>query len=178
MTCCKNIKPQTQRLYDDSMLRDLRCTVDGVRQIATDLGARPHRVFMVHTAWEENQRGRNQEYVVSEVELLPTPVVEGLDALSDVLEAVGTLESGSLTVSQVSAKHTEDTLLGKDRDGDPVAPNEQFFWEVAYLNQSTDDSKRRRFTPKDATYDATGLQWTVTLEKAAGDRERDGGLHA
>lgn len=178
MTCCKDVKPQTQRLFDASLLRGLVCTVDGIRQIATDLGARPYRVFMIHTRWEEARRGMNQEFIVEETELLPTPLVESLDALDDVLEAVGTIETGSLQVTQVSASHTADVLMGRDRDGAVVAESDQFFWEVAYLNQSPDGGDRRRFTPKNPVYDATGVQWTITLERAVGDRARDGVLHA
>lgn len=131
----------------------LTLAVDGARQMITDLGLRPYRVFLVWVGWtndvdgdglaqgleatlQASEEGVGRAILLKEVELLPTPDVSGLDALGGEVEATGLTERGTLTVSKISPGYTEDQLQGLIpgfRDpvfSDTLRKGVSFFYEV------------------------------------------------
>lgn len=161
--------------YDDTLLGGcLKDCVDEIRQIATDLGARPYRVFWVRTRWSGRERGLGVESVISVEELTPTPNVQ-LSGLQRQMLDIGVDEQGATTVTEISPRYTETQLTGQRPNGEEIPPNETFYWEISLSRGDADAKKRRRYMLQGApVYEAARLQWTVTLIRAGTDREADG----
>jgi hypothetical protein len=156
--------------------------VDKVRQIATNLGARPLRVFLVWTAWTGERRGEGEERLLAERELLPTPVVSDPTAVLRNPFAAGTLPVGTVTVTEISTgQYAEDELRGwKLPDGSPLDEAVMdFFYEVREDGRTAGRApERRRYRVLGDVYlDAENVQWRVLLERASPDRRRDGSPH-
>ena len=64
-------------------------TVDIVRQIRTDLGFSPYRVFLVHWRWP-GKRGLGRPLEIARQEILPTPRVQDMLSTSFAVSAFGT----------------------------------------------------------------------------------------
>lgn len=162
--------------YKDSLVGELFGCVDVIRQIATDLGARPYRVFLVWTLWSGEERGEGVEAIVREEEILPVPKVAELSGIQLQLLDIGMDEQGAVQVSQISPRYTENQLLGRKQDGSGVAKNETFSWEVRLDKGDMSDLKRRRrFMIKGVpSFKADSLMWSVNLIRAGSDREHDG----
>jgi hypothetical protein len=153
--------------------------VDELRQLATDFGIRPYRVFLVHIQWSGTRLGEGTPTEISRRELLPTPRVRDLGSTNEVLRSVGLAESGSLFVDQISAKYAEDDLMGRTPDlQDPAMPrtstrNVDFFWEVQEFRPGQPPAVPRRYVPANApTLKKDGFQWAVSLAKQDFDRSR------
>lgn len=161
-----------------TLVRKLVPTVDRLRDLNTKFGVRPYVVHVVRTRWSGGARGMGLEVVVQDVALLPTPRATDLTGLTLQVENIGSIEAGSLRISEISASYTEDQLSGRDANGNPPGPEEQVYYEV-YLPGSDGtftSGKRRRFTIRSAPWYAAGkVQWQVMLERAAGDRDAAGG---
>lgn len=162
--------------YKDSLVGELFGCVDAIRQIATDLGARPYRVFLVWTLWSGEERGEGVESIVREEEILPVPKVAELSGIQLQLLDIGLDEQGAVQISQISPRYTENQLLGRKQDGSGVAKNETFSWEVRLDKGDMSDLKRRRrFMIKGVpSFKADSLMWSVNLIRAGSDREHDG----
>jgi hypothetical protein len=160
--------------FAHTIIGSLGSVVDCARDIATQLGARPYTVALVWTRWSGGSRGEGSEVVLRVEPILPTPKVADFTALQVGLESIGTLEEGSVRVSEVSTRYTEDHLLGRADDGTEIPGDQSFYWEVSY--QTIDGpGPRRRFTPKSApSFKATRLEWVIDLVRIAEDRSRDG----
>lgn len=149
--------------------------LDELRQIASDLGARPYRTFLVVTRWSGGKRGRGVEVVVSETEITPSPKVDPLNSIQIAMLDVGTDEQGGLSVSEISPRYTENQLRGLSDDGTPRPENETFSWEVSLSRGDRDSKRRRRFTIQGVpSYDAGKLQWSVRLLLAGATRNAAG----
>jgi hypothetical protein len=156
--------------------------VDKVRQIATNLGARPLRVFLVWTTWTGERRGEGEERLLQELEILPTPVVSDPTAIARNPYAAGTLPVGAVSVTEISCgQFSEDLLRGwKLPGGDPIDERRMdFFWEVREDGRTAGRApERRRFRVLGDVYlDAENVQFKVILERASADRRRDGSPH-
>lgn len=172
--CRQEFTELSQADLSRTLARALVPCVDAVRDLYTCLGVRPYEVAMIRTRWSSGRRGVGVEEVVEERKILPTPLVPSLNALDTVVEAIGEQEMGEITVSQISARYTEDELLGRRPGGEESEPGEDFFWEVRLL---TDDGMgwRRRFLPHSAPHlDFLKFQWTINLLRAVADRARSG----
>lgn len=161
--------------YGDTLLGGfLDGCIDDIRQIATDVGARPYRVFWVRTRWSGRERGSGVESVISVEELTPTPKVQ-MDGLQRQMLDIGIDEQGAISISEISPRYNEMQLTGQLPSGEAIPANETFYWEVSLSRGDIDAKKRRRYMIQGApTYDATRLQWTVRLVRAGSDREADG----
>lgn len=155
--------------------------VDLIRQIATTLGTRPYRVFLIHLRWTGARRGQGVPEVISEREILPTPQVSDLTSLPELLQPTGRVEEGGLSVSEISARYSEDDLRGLTPDLiDPtnprtLLPNVEFFWEVVEQRPNRPAPVRRRFTMGAAPVSSKdSLQWRVELTRQDYDRGRGG----
>ena len=148
--------------------------VDVLRDLKTKpFGARPYQVKLVWTRWSGAERGEGVEELVTETLVLPTPNVD-LSSLSNTLQPIGTEETGTVTVREISPRYTEDQLMGRLADGTPVDETTQFYWEV-YFPRPNEPGVRRRFTPAGApSYNPTAFEWTIRLVRAGEDRSRTG----
>jgi hypothetical protein len=160
---------------------------DRLRQIATNLGVRPYRVFLTWTVWQGGgpvERGEGTEKLLQRIEILPTPRVQSLDSLSFSLAHAGVIPIGSFRVDRITERLTEDVLLGKAFPWNPLpfgeSPQEkhipepyEFFWEVWEDGRGDDPPKHSRFRPMNRPMRRAGkLDWTIMLERASIDRTR------
>jgi hypothetical protein len=152
-------------------------TVDNIRQIAVDMGLRPYRVYLVHVMWSGGQRGAGKPSEVSRREILPTPKLLDMQATTELLSAFGHTEDGSLVVDKISAKYSEDDLLGWTPDlADPARPNTgnrgaDFFWEIAESRATHPMPMARRYDPQGAPMLRLPGGWRVSLAKRDADRD-------
>jgi hypothetical protein len=178
-----SVHPAAEQDLGRLFAQDMVEVADEIRQLNADFGLRPYRVFLVHQLWTGPARGMGQPEEVSRVELLPTPRVEDMTATGRALHAVGLTEDGSLRLAEISARYTEDELLGRTPDvRDPVLPRTgkramEFYYEVVHQRRRDDPALRRRYVPDAAADLKPGkFGWTVHLKKQQGDAARDGGL--
>jgi len=165
------------RLLNESLTRRLVPVVDRIRDLHTRFGGRPYRVVVVRTRSAGAHRGRGPEVLISELEILPTPLVVDLSSLSEVLTPVGINEQGLIRVEQISGRYTEDLLLGTDPQGDAPPPNEATYWEIEFFRPDGQPAVRRRFQLSAAPmYQAYRFGWSVTLTSSVENRARSGGL--
>ena len=159
-----------------SFAAGLRPVADRLRQLSSELGASPYRVFLVHTAWTGGDRGRGIERVVKTVEILPTPRVRAIDAVTRRPTAIGILEAADIMVDRVSAiRFDEDTLRGMTSGGGEIPKNQHFYYEIVEDTRSTPNPQRRRFRPSGAaSLSRAGLSFRVNLQRQQEDRSRRG----
>ncbi len=147
---------------------------------------------------DDNTIGAGRATLIAEIPLLPVPEVSGLGAVGEDIDVTGNTERGGVTVSQISPGYSEDLLRGLLPDlVNPDRPSElqdgvQFFYEIqelrrrGHINQGTAacdlgpmprDPIRRKFiltsTPERDPY---AFQWVVALQRADGERKRDGSV--
>lgn len=159
----------------DALIPSLSETVDAARDVYTQLGVRSYRVILVRTRWSGGERGAGTEEVIAETPILPTPNVSDMTALTQETMSVGTEEQGTVRVTEISARYTENDLLGLSAKAEPIPDDQSFYWEIQDLNGGPADSPRRRFIPKSAPdYDAQNLEWKIVLQRQMGDRTRMG----
>ncbi len=156
-----------------SLAEQLGDTVDELRQLYTDFGLRPYRVFSVVVVWSGGASGRGDAVVEEEVELLPTPRLVDMKPVTGKATPAGFDEEGAVMLRQISPRYTEDDIrtifhlqpLPTDRDG---------FLEIR-VDQRDGQTLRRRFTVKGAPFrDAMKFQWSARLVLQSHDRDRDG----
>lgn len=196
------VRPLTPLQARATIAHRLAPTIDRIRQIATNLGTRPHRVFLTWTRWTGEARGEGAEELVGQLEVLPTPRVDSLDKLSFSLYAAGSLPVGSIQVSEISAAaFTEDLLSGRripaearccrEEDaasasgaivpttaqlagGEEVPFPYDFFYEVVEDGRGDVPPARNRFRLLSKPFRRAGkVDWTIMLEREDPDRERD-----
>lgn len=156
-----------------SLASELADVVDDARQLTTDLGFRPYRVFSVVERWSGGTRGRGTVEVVREVEFVPPPELD-YKSLRRKFGPAGAVERGEVLLRKLSARYTEDEVFEllhrKLRPG-----------EVGYIETRTDgrfgnEPHRRRFVVASVpSLDAAKFEWTVRLkpqDDARDDRGR------
>lgn len=158
-----------------TLMQSLVPCVDGIRDLYTCLGTRSYVVVLVRTKWSGGERGTGVEEIVSEETILPVPRVGPVSSMNRVNEPVGLLEQGELKVDQISARYTEDHLLGMPVDGSKMPYDENFYWELRVIPADGSPQVRRRFFPKGVpNLDMMQVQWSVQIERASQDRGRGG----
>lgn len=156
-----------------TLARQLICVADGLRDIRTQFGMRPYEVHVKRAKWSGGQRGLGEPYVVSDMTILPTPRIVDLNALSEAIEMIGTNESGSVSLDEVSGRYTEDQLLGNNVDGSSPGPDEDVYYEVVFPLPSGTPI-HRRFYPASAPHYSSGkFEWTIRLVRSNPDPSRD-----
>lgn len=156
---------------------------DRLRQLLADTGVRIYRVWMVHAYWTGGARGKGDRVVGSGVEIQPMPRVRDLNAVRRNLTATGVTAEGDIIIDQISARYTEDDLMGRTPDRiDPNTPRTsmggtEFWYEVQENRPSTPPPVIHRFSPPVAIpmLSRGGLAWTIVLTKQGEDRGRRGG---
>ena len=153
------------------LISKLTGCVDAIRDLKTKLGARQYEVSLIWTKWTGGRRGDGEEYVFKETVLMPTPKIGALTSVSKQLTEVGLAESGSLTVSEISAGYDEGTLLGMI-DGHIPHADTNFYYEVRTPSRGSGcfDIRRRFFPSAAPDHSEVAFAWTVNLIRAHGDR--------
>lgn len=151
---------------------------DRMRDLYSRAGLRPYSVTIVRAqAASLRRRGDGPYEVTGEWAILPTPKIGDLTGLQEVLSVDQLRELGSIVLSEISLRYSEDVLQGRGPSGSPIPAGETFFYEVAYLDGTGRATARRRFIPGSAPFaDMARGQWTISLTRAPWDRERDGVL--
>jgi hypothetical protein len=151
---------------------------DRARDLYSRAGLRPYTVTVVRVRYAGMRaRGDGPSEIVGEWPLLPTPKVGDLTGLSEVLEADQLRESGSILLSEVSLSYSEDVLLGRGPNGDPVSPAETVFFEIRQLDTAGRVTSRARFVASSKPFaDTTRAMWSIMLTRAPWDRDRGGVL--
>ena len=170
----------TDQTIGSTLVAQLTSVADCIRNIGVKLGARQYKVNLVWTQWSGGERGIGNESVLHEVPLLPTPLVRGLDAVTQTVQSFGLQEVGNLRLSQISPRYNEDFLMGRDvvvTTGFPLPADVDFHWEIEFLQNTPTSGKQRRFTPANApSKHPTSFEWVLDLARASSDRDRDGTL--
>lgn len=148
--------------------------VDKLRQLATKFGIRPYRVFLVHACWTGEERGEGRQKEASRVELLPTPKVSPLDAVSKVPFHAGVYPVGSVRVDEISTSYTEDQLNGVAKfttpAGDEVREPFDFWYEVVEDGRAGGDVRPQRYRILGQPFrNAEQVMWSVALERISQD---------
>lgn len=145
--------------------------IDQIRNIATALGLRPYRVFLVHWQWPSS-RGVGVPVEVSRRELLPTPVVSDMGGIPMNLSALGITELGGVVLTNVSQKYSEDDLIGRTPDMRGIVHtktskgNMEFFYEIVEARRTNPPPTPRRFSVSGVPMlNRSGMRWKVMLAR-------------
>lgn len=150
---------------------------DRLRNLYTRFGMRPYRVMIIRTRWSADRRGKGVEELIFQQEILPTPKITDLGTLTEVLNPTGLDEGGTIQVSEISGRFTEDLLIGIDPEGRDPLKTDNVYYEIEFPRLDGKPGTRRRFGIRAApTYRSDQFQWIVTLEKIDEDRGRQGEL--
>ena len=174
--CNGKFDDPTRMNLGGTLAQKLIPVADNVRNLFTRFGLRAYKVRVVRVRWSGKKRGQGVPHVERTLDILPTPLVEDLSALTEVLEPIGIDETGVVTVSEISGRFTDDQLRYLSDDGEPPGPDEEVFYEIEYPQpDGAGGDVKRRFTLRGApNYSPGRFQWTIRLERAQEDRTRQG----
>lgn len=164
----------TTQQAKQTLARDFIGLADDLRDMLTQFGLRTYKVSTVRVQWSGGKRGRGTPVVISEEVILPTPKMSALDGLQELVQSVGLDEIGSLELSQISGRYSEEQLRGFTDAGQGIPQDQEFFYEIEFFPHEGPSKKRRFFTKAAPTYFPGKLQWSIRLEKANDDRARNG----
>ena len=171
----KNFDDATQLQLGNTLAQKLIPIADNIRNLYTRFGLRSYKLRIVRVRWSGGRRGRGVPEVMETADLLPTPLVQDLSTLTEVLNPVGLDEVGVIGVSEISGNFTDDQLRWLSDDGVPPGVDEEVFYEIEYPQPDGSLSVKRRFSLRGAPYYNAGrFQWQVRLERANEDRTRGG----
>ena len=192
--------PRVRPLRPDEARRSLAHRlgprIDRLRQISTRFGERPYRVFLVWTRSQGAESSRGDESVIARVEILPTPRVSDVTALSRRPWTVGVLPEGTLRVDRVSVLYTFDQLSGlvipdaspprpgpargeQVSEGSALTPTNNaqvaFFYEMVEDGRGDSPAGRERFRLfSKPSRDAGAVSWSLLLEPQSEPTDRSG----
>lgn len=148
---------------------------DSLRDLLSKFGLRRYLVHVVKTKWTGGRRGNGTENVVYDEMILPTPKVLDMQGVAEVLQQVGLDEVGSIKLSKISGRYTDEFLRGLDEEGNGPAADENLYYEIEFPRADGLPGDRRRFQLSGAPmYFAGRLYWEVNLTRAHEDRDRRG----
>lgn len=147
---------------------------DRLRQFHTKFGARSTRVFLIWAQWNGDQRGEGDPVVIQEIEILPTPKVSELTAVTFNPYSAGKLPVGAIGVSEVSAALSADVLCGRLRPGgEPLGPKDEFWYELREDGRSGVPALPQRYRLLgQPNRRETNISWSLVLERSSDDRSR------
>lgn len=172
------IKPLTPRQAGDTLAHRLGGRVDRIRQIATNLGIRPYRVFLTWVKWSGSSSGEGDASVYDRKELLPTPRVQNIDSIARSFFSAGALAVGQIRVDMISVGYTEDQLSGR-KSGDEELPEDvDFFYEIVEDGRGDNPARRTKYRLSTQPFRKAGsVYWVVNLERIDGsDLDRYGDI--
>ncbi len=141
----------------DDLFGDLSGIVDEARQLVSDAGLRPYRIFSVLESWTGGRPGVG-ELCRTETEWLPTPVLD-FRSIRREYKAAGSVERGSVRLRKVSPNLTEAEIRRLcSCDGRTTS--------TAIIEERKNGGETRRFIIDGAPYlDAERFEWIVPLRK-------------
>jgi hypothetical protein len=158
-----------------TLARDFVGLADDLRDMLTQFGLRTYAVRTVRIQWSGGKRGRGSPVVIAEDAVLPTPKLATFDGMQELAQSIGISEVGSIELTQVSGRYSEEQIRGFSDVGDPIPPDQEFFYEIEFFPNDNGPSRKRRFNVKSApTYYPGKLQWQVRLERSNDERARNG----
>lgn len=186
-------RPLTPGEARASLVHRMSRVADNARQLATKFGLRNLRVFLIWSRWTGQERGAGDVVFLCECEILPTPRVSSLDAVSFSTFGAGVIPVGSIQVDRITARMTFDQLRGCiDVDGnmskigprgegippghlDHIPDPYDFFWEVREDGRGDCPAQRWRYRLMGTPFRRPGkVDWTCRLEREDQDRMRNG----
>jgi len=155
-----------------SLTEQLGKVADDLRQLYTDLGLRPYRLFSVVEGWSGGEEGRGTLTTLSEREFLPTPNLN-LKPLRIRLPEGGYSDNGFHTITEISPRLTEDQIRGL-LHGAPLPPGQYGYLETR-IDSRDGQTERRRFVVRGVPWrDAENFQWVVKCSPQQPSRHRNG----
>lgn len=159
-----------------SLVEEQSGLVDELRQLQTDVGLRPYRVFSVIVKWDSGELYRGTQSIVGEKEFLPTPLVD-LRPMYSVVKESGVFEHGDVVLREISPSLTEDQIRELFFNGAELPPGQQGYIEVRHDARKGNTPRRRRFIVRGAPWhDAERFQWIASLSDEEHDRLPSGEL--
>ena len=147
---------------------------DKIRDLHTVFGGRVYTVTIYRTRWSGGRRGLGDETLIFQQPIRPTPRITDLGTLTQVLNPTGLDDAGTIQLTEISGRFTEDSLLGIDSEGREPLETDHVFYEIEFVGRP---SVRRRFEIRSTpSYKPYQFQWQITLQKTDEDRARDGSL--
>lgn len=169
------VVPLTPAQAANTVTHRLGRVADNIRQVATRLGARPYRCFLVWSTWTNGVRGEGEEVETMRTEILPTPVVTSMDQIALNPQNVGLVQIGDVKVTEISVSFTEDQLMGRLGGATQVEQPQSFAWEIIEDGRQRDNPVHTKFRVKGRpVLKADQAMWSVNLERVGDDRQRDG----
>lgn len=159
--------------YANTLAARLGPTVDCARNLNTTMGLRPYQVCLIWTMWSGSRVGEGVEDVEKCLIMTPTPLVRDMSQIRLSARPVAVLEEGSVRVTEISTKYSEDLLLGRF-DGYDLRADQSFYWEIRYPRPKCETVRRRFRVSGVPMYYASRFQWHVDLQKQSEDRDRAG----
>jgi hypothetical protein len=152
--------------------------VDRAREMATQVGARPFRVFLTWTVFSGASRGQGEERVLHRHEIQPRPRVDTSSITRNPM-LVGVYPEGSVRVDEVTTALTQDELLGRVLPGGGALPVDQgrvaFFVEVVEDGRGDQPAPRGRFRFANMpSRESENMQWVLILAPVSDPMKRDG----
>lgn len=159
-----------------SLVEELGEVADDLRQLNTEFGLRPYRLFSIVIQHTGGAKGRGDSVLLSETEFLPTPYITEVDQLRGQLTPGGTDEQGRIRVTEISPRYTEDDIRTLFHI-QPLPDGQEGFLEMR-MDRRDGNAPRRRFTVQNAPMRrADKFDWTVRLLEQQPPRSRSGQLH-
>ncbi len=171
------VRPLPPEKVGRTVVGRLGRVADKVRQVATNLGARPYRCFLVWTVASGEERGEGTTKEIKRLEILPTPRIKNLDAVTFNPYHAGVFPLGAIQVDEVTTSLTEDDLRGLTVPvvEDVVPERYDFYYEVVEDGRAGPDVQVRPQSYRllgQPFLDAENVQWVIRLERIAGDGPR------
>lgn len=157
-----------------TLARQLIPVADRIRDLFVRFGTRPYKVRVVRVRWSAGRRGVGAPVIEREMDILPTPLVQDLSTLTEIVQPVGLDEVGSILVSEISGRFTDNDLRFLSADGRPPDPDVEVYYEIEFPKLDGTSDKRRFFLRSAPHYAAGRFMWQLRLEKAHEDRARNG----
>ena len=165
----------TTMQFDKTLARNLIPVADKLRDQFTRFGLRPYKIRVVRIQWSAGDRGVGTPVIISEIDILPTPLVQDLSMVTEIVHPIGLDEAGTIIVSQVSGRFTDEDLRFAGKHGEPPGPDEEVFYEIEFPRADGLPGDKRRFYLRSAPhYYADQFEWHLRLEKSHEDRARNG----
>lgn len=166
-------RPHPNPNPERSLFEEMGEIADEMRQIQTDLGARPYRVFAVVLEWSGKEVGRGDPVAIVEKELLPTPLVR-MRGIRTELKGAGKTDRGYTEISELSPSYTEDELV-RSFHVEHLTEAQAAFYEVRFDARGGRDPARRRFVLRGVPEcDVENHQWIIRVSAQDGSRSRTG----
>lgn len=161
--------------YEHTLTGEMIPVADTLRNLLTCFGQRPYQVRLVWTQWSGGKRGIGVEQVVRVKRLLPTPLVESIDAITLTVQPIGLDEVGNARVREISGTYTEEFLRGLGPNGEEIPKEQNFYYEVLFPRAEPELPLLRRFSLRGTpAFQPEQFGWTVGLMRSTEDRERSG----